>query len=133
MTAHCKVSTDIPVSSLMAGSRMLTAEVLALTTRVDKQVAANTPLVRVFVSEVIWDLRRDTRSCKPDQWVSAWCDSSTQLLIGGTWVTSEPTTRLRPPTVTRRVRMRCRPIAISPARGRRLAITEADSVKCLET
>src|SRR5919107_1171037 len=33
----------------MAGSRMLTAEVLALTTRVDRQVAARTPLARVVV------------------------------------------------------------------------------------
>src|SRR5215203_177581 len=33
-------------SSLMAGSKMLTAEVLALTTRVDRHVAARTPLVR---------------------------------------------------------------------------------------
>src|SRR5829696_3545384 len=37
-------------SSLMAGSKMLTAEVLALTTRVDRHVAARTPLVRVAVS-----------------------------------------------------------------------------------
>jgi hypothetical protein len=50
VTAHCKVSTDIPVSSLMAGSKMLTAEVLALTTRVDRHVAARTPLVRVATS-----------------------------------------------------------------------------------
>jgi hypothetical protein len=39
----------------MAGSKMLTADVLALTTRVDKQVAANTPPVRVFVSVLIWN------------------------------------------------------------------------------
>jgi hypothetical protein len=32
---------------------MLTAEVLALTTRVDKQVAARTPPVRFFVSVLI--------------------------------------------------------------------------------
>jgi hypothetical protein len=48
VTAHCSVSTDVPVSSLMAGSKMLTAEVLALTTRVDRQVAADTPPVRVL-------------------------------------------------------------------------------------
>jgi hypothetical protein len=34
----------------MAGSKMLTAEVLALTTRVDRHVATRTPLVRVAVS-----------------------------------------------------------------------------------
>ena len=43
MTAHCSVSTSIPVSALIAGSRMLTADVLALTTKVDRQVAASTP------------------------------------------------------------------------------------------
>ncbi len=43
MTAHCKVSTDIPVSSLIAGRRILTAEVFALTTSVEMQVAASTP------------------------------------------------------------------------------------------
>ena len=47
MTAHCSVVTDMPVSSLMAGSRMLTAEVLAFTTNVERQVAASTPPVRV--------------------------------------------------------------------------------------
>ena len=35
----------MPVSSLIAGSRMLTAEVLALTTSVERQVAASTPPV----------------------------------------------------------------------------------------
>jgi hypothetical protein len=40
------VSSAIPVSSLIAGSRMLTADVLALTTKVEMQVAANTPPVR---------------------------------------------------------------------------------------
>jgi hypothetical protein len=34
----------------MAGSKMLTAEVLGLTTRVDRHVAARTPLVRVATS-----------------------------------------------------------------------------------
>ena len=38
MTAHCNVVTSMPVSALMAGSRMLTADVLALTTRVDRHV-----------------------------------------------------------------------------------------------
>jgi hypothetical protein len=47
------VSTDVPVSSLIAGSRMLTADVLAFTTRVDRQVAAKTPPLRVVVSVVI--------------------------------------------------------------------------------
>src|SRR3954465_15982823 len=46
VTAHCRASTDVPASSLMAGSRMLTAEVFALTTSVERQVAASTPLVR---------------------------------------------------------------------------------------
>ena len=44
MTAHWRVVTAIPVSLLMAGNRMLTAEVLALTTSVEMQVAASTPL-----------------------------------------------------------------------------------------
>ena len=39
----------MPVSSLIAGSRMLTAEVLALTTSVEMQVAASTPPVRLAV------------------------------------------------------------------------------------
>ena len=33
----------MPVSVLMAGSRMLTAEVFALTTNVDRQVTTRTP------------------------------------------------------------------------------------------
>jgi hypothetical protein len=33
----------MPVSELIAGSRMLTAEVLALTMNVDRQVTARTP------------------------------------------------------------------------------------------
>ena len=33
----------MPVSSLIAGSRMLTAEVFAFTTRVDRHVAASSP------------------------------------------------------------------------------------------
>ena len=37
----------MPVSSLIAGSRMLTAEVFALTTSVEMQVAASTPPVRL--------------------------------------------------------------------------------------
>ena len=39
--------TDVPVSSLIAGSRMLTAEVFAFTTSVARQVAARTPVVPV--------------------------------------------------------------------------------------
>ena len=50
MTAHCRVSTDVPVSALIAGSRMLTAEVLALTTSVERQVAASTPPAVAFGS-----------------------------------------------------------------------------------
>ena len=50
VTAHCSVVTLIPVSSLIAGSRMLTAEVLALTTSVERQVAARTPPARVVTS-----------------------------------------------------------------------------------
>ena len=50
MTAHCRVSTEVPVSALMAGSRMLTAEVLALTTSVDRQVAARTPPARAVAA-----------------------------------------------------------------------------------
>jgi hypothetical protein len=37
------VVTEVPVSSEMAESRMLTAEVLAFTTSVEMQVAASTP------------------------------------------------------------------------------------------
>ena len=43
MTAHWSVATEVPVSSLIEGSRMLTAEVLALTTSVETQVAIITP------------------------------------------------------------------------------------------
>ena len=43
VTAHCSVVTSMPVSSLIAGSRMLTAEVFAFTTRVDRHVAASSP------------------------------------------------------------------------------------------
>lgn len=50
MTAHCSVVTSMPVSALMAGRRMLTAEVLAFTTKVDRQVAASTPPARAAVS-----------------------------------------------------------------------------------
>ena len=49
MTAHCRVSTDMPVSWLIAGSRMLTADVFALTTSVERQVAASTPPVLAVV------------------------------------------------------------------------------------
>ena len=42
VTAHCRVSTEVPVSAEMAGSRMLTAEVFAFTTRVEMQVTAST-------------------------------------------------------------------------------------------
>ncbi len=39
----------MPVSSLMAGSRMLTADVFALTTSVDRHVTARTPPAREVV------------------------------------------------------------------------------------
>ena len=55
---------------------MLTAEVLAFTTSVDRQVAARTPPVRVFISVLIWSLRRNTSSPKLNQLTSALCDSS---------------------------------------------------------
>src|SRR6478735_5947976 len=48
VTAHCSVSTEVPVSAEMAGSRMLTAEVLAFTTSVEMHVAASTPPARVL-------------------------------------------------------------------------------------
>ena len=37
--------TDMPVSWLILGSRMLTADVFALTTSVERQVAASTPVL----------------------------------------------------------------------------------------
>src|SRR6476469_2232499 len=43
VTAHWRVVTSMPVSSLIAGNRMLTADVLAFTTRVDRHVTAKTP------------------------------------------------------------------------------------------
>src|SRR5215218_8986952 len=43
----------MPVSVLMAGSRMLTADVFALTTRVDRQVTRRTPRARVVMSVVL--------------------------------------------------------------------------------
>jgi hypothetical protein len=43
VTAHCSVLIGDPVSSLIDGSRMATAEVLALTTNVETQAAARTP------------------------------------------------------------------------------------------
>ena len=52
MTAHWSVVTDMPVSSLMAGSRMLTAEVFAFTTSVEMQAAARTPPARAVGSAV---------------------------------------------------------------------------------
>lgn len=46
VTAHCRVSTDIPVSAEIAGSRMVTADVFALTTSVEMQVTSSTPTAR---------------------------------------------------------------------------------------
>ncbi len=43
VTAHCRVSTEVPVSAEMAGSRMLTADVFAFTTSVEMQVTVSTP------------------------------------------------------------------------------------------
>ena len=53
MTAHCRVATDMPVSWLIAGSRMLTADVFALTTSVERQVAASTPPVLAAIWVVL--------------------------------------------------------------------------------
>ena len=47
-----QVCRDVPVSAEIAGSRMLTAEVLAFTTSVEMQVAASTPPARVVVAAV---------------------------------------------------------------------------------
>ena len=44
VTAHCSVLTEALTSSAIAGSRIVTAEVLALTTSVETQVAASTPM-----------------------------------------------------------------------------------------
>ncbi|GEB60359.1 hypothetical protein GCM10017674_25920 [Streptomyces gardneri] len=44
VTAHCSVASEEPVSSLMAGRRMLTADVLAFTTKAETQVAVRTPV-----------------------------------------------------------------------------------------
>jgi hypothetical protein len=85
VTAHCKVSTDMPVSALIAGSKMLTADVLALTTRVDKQVAAKTPLVRVFVSVLTWRHRRSSPNRQLSHRTGASSHSSARLLTGRTW------------------------------------------------
>ena len=43
----------MPVSALMAGSRMLTADVLALTTSVDRHVTMRTPRARVATSVLL--------------------------------------------------------------------------------
>jgi hypothetical protein len=44
VTAHCNVLTGDPVSSLIAGSKMATADVLAFTTRVEMHVATSAPV-----------------------------------------------------------------------------------------
>jgi hypothetical protein len=59
---------------------MLTAEVLALTTRVDKQVAAKTPPVRVVVSVLIRTLPRSASNTEPEQWGTTSGDTSMRLL-----------------------------------------------------
>ena len=43
MTASCSVLTGVPTSSLIAGNRIVTAEVLALTMRVETHAATITP------------------------------------------------------------------------------------------
>src|SRR5262249_44047769 len=43
VTAHCSVATDASTSLLIAGSRIVTAVVFALTTNVDTQAARRTP------------------------------------------------------------------------------------------
>jgi hypothetical protein len=43
---------DVPTSALIAGSRIVTAEVFALTTRVETQVAASTPAPTFVVAGV---------------------------------------------------------------------------------
>ena len=44
VTAHWSCATGAPVSSLIAGSSMVTAEVFAFTTSADTQAAASTPI-----------------------------------------------------------------------------------------
>jgi hypothetical protein len=58
---------------------MLTADVLALTTRVDKQVAAKTPLVRVLVSVLTWRHRRSSPDRKLGHRTGASSHSSARL------------------------------------------------------
>ena len=48
MTAHCNLVTGIPVSSDMDGSRIDTAEVLALTMSAETQVAMRVPVALRF-------------------------------------------------------------------------------------
>ena len=62
---------------------MLTAEVLALTTRVDRQVAARTPPVRVVVSVLTWSLPRNTLNLCSDQRASTSGDSSRDSSFAG--------------------------------------------------
>ena len=57
VTAHCRVATDVPVSWLIAGNRMLTADVLAFTTSVDTHVAAMTPAPARRPRSVASDMR----------------------------------------------------------------------------
>src|SRR5262245_59346659 len=44
VTAHCSVATEVLVSALIAGSRIVTAEVLALTMSAEMQVTSRTPV-----------------------------------------------------------------------------------------
>ena len=44
VTAHCSVLTEALTSSAIAGSRIVTADVLALTTSVETHVASITPM-----------------------------------------------------------------------------------------
>src|SRR4029453_14701854 len=69
----------------MAGGKMLTADVLALTTRVERQVAAKTPLVRVLVSVLTSRHRRSGPDRKLGHRTGASSHSSARLLTGRTW------------------------------------------------
>jgi hypothetical protein len=77
---------DIPVSSLIAGSKMLTAEVFAFTTSVAMQVAASTPVAPL-----------DATACGSAEVVIVnqppACDSSTTVSDAGSSVTDDPARR----------------------------------------
>ena len=62
VTAHCSVLTDALTSSAIAGSRIVTADVLALTTNVDTQVATSTPVLAGIPASVESNAFVKTRS-----------------------------------------------------------------------